>query len=100
LLTNHTRELVERTSLKGDAKNSAELVMDRLCSSSLDVQHSAAKEIRYLTKDDVGARALFGHLGCIPALVTILSNAMEAGDEDAVTTACLALSNVSVNNDR
>ena len=93
-------DLPDRIIVKDDTKNKVELVMNRLCSSSLDIQCSAAREIRYLTKDDEGARALFGHLGCIPALVGILRNAMKALDENAVITTCLALSNISVNNDR
>ena len=93
-------DLPDRIIVKDDTKNKVELVMNRLCTSSLDIQCSAAREIRYLTKDDEGARALFGHLGCIPPLVGILRNAMKALDENAVIMTCLALSNITVNNDR
>lgn len=71
-----------------------------LYSSSLDLQCRAAEEIRLLTKDNADARLYAGEVGSIPALVLFLNAAIKAGDEHSQQTACLALLNVAVNNNR
>lgn len=77
-----------------------QIVMEQLRSSSLDLQCRAAEEIRFLTKDNADARIRLASLGSIPALVGHLTAAMNAGDEAAQVTACFALSNMAVHNNR
>lgn len=77
-----------------------ETLVGQLHSSSLDLQCKAAEAIRLLAKDNADARFHLGELGSIPALIGFLSTAVKSGDENAQKTACLALLNVAVNNNR
>lgn len=93
-----TEEAVEHAVNGGTSD--IQIVMEQLRSSSLERQCRAAEEIRFLTKDNADARIKLASLGSIPALVGHLSAAMNAGDESAQVTACFALSNMAVHNNR
>ncbi|XP_077227130.1 U-box domain-containing protein 6-like isoform X2 [Tasmannia lanceolata] len=58
------------------------------------------EEIRFLLKDDEGARTFMGANGFVEALVQFLKSAVHKGDETAQEIGAMALFNLTVNNNR
>lgn len=71
-----------------------------LSRGSVEEKYLAAEEIRILAKTDAKARSLFGEGGAIPALVELLSGAINSDDQCAQETVALSLLNVAITDDR
>ena len=72
----------------------------RLSEGSVQQNYQAALEIRYLAKSNAKARTLFGEGGAIPALVELLSTAVDSVDRCAQENVIFALLNVAISDDK
>jgi len=71
-----------------------------LAEGSVQHKYQAAEEIRILAKTNARARSLFGERGAIPALVELLSTAVDSDDQCAQEMVALSLLNVAISDDR
>lgn len=71
-----------------------------LSEGSVQQKYQAAEEIRILAKTNAKARSQFGEGGAIPALVELLSTAVDSGDQSAQETVTFSLLNTAVSDDR
>lgn len=71
-----------------------------LAEGSVQQKYQAAEEIRILAKTNARARSLFGERGAIPALVELLSTAVDSDDQSAQEMVALSLLNIAISDDR
>ena len=71
-----------------------------LLEGSVHQKYQAAEEIRVLAKTNAKARSQFGEGGAIPALVELLSTAVESNDQSAQEMVTLSLLNIAISDDR
>ncbi|KAG0627232.1 hypothetical protein M758_2G184400 [Ceratodon purpureus] len=71
-----------------------------LSEGSLQQKYQAAEEIRVLAKTNAKARTQFGEGGAIPALVELLSTAVDSDDQSAQEMVTISLLNVAISDDK